>query len=94
MIKDVGVGQYAFAYPIAGLGEAAKGGVPSTAVGELLTTEEVRAVLQEHLPALMDFPWMSQAMGFPLTRANDIAPVETSTQELEATDRALRAINP
>ncbi|NBB73558.1 MAG: family 78 glycoside hydrolase catalytic domain [Bacteroidetes bacterium] len=65
-----------------------------TKLGRLLADPNARAVLQEQLPELMDSPWLSQAMGFPLTRANAVTPVAISVSALEAVDEALQQIGP
>ncbi len=43
-------------------------------LGLLLTNENVRSVLYKEMPKLMDSPWLSQVMGFPLDRANSVLP--------------------
>ncbi|HKI43933.1 MAG TPA: hypothetical protein VKA08_01255, partial [Balneolales bacterium] len=39
-------------------------------LGLLLTNWNVRSVLHQEIPELMDSSWLSQVMGFPLERAN------------------------
>jgi len=43
-------------------------------LGLLLTNVNVRRVLHQEMPELMDSPWLSQVMGFPLERANRVLP--------------------
>jgi len=61
-------------------------------LGMLLADPDARSVLQQELPELMRSPWLSQAMGFPLTRASAVTPVEISPATLQAVDQALQQI--
>lgn len=62
-------------------------------LGVLLADPDARAVLQEQMPELLSSPWLSQAMGFPLTRTSVVLPVEISQTTLQAIDQALREMN-
>jgi alpha-L-rhamnosidase len=61
-------------------------------LGELLAEAKARSILSEHLPELMNSMWLSQAMGFPLTRVHEVVPMEISAQALRAVDQALREL--
>jgi hypothetical protein len=61
-------------------------------VAVLLADAGGRRVLREHLPELMDSLWLSQAMGFPLTRVNEVLPNAVSAESLRAVDQALRGL--
>lgn len=61
-------------------------------LGVLLADAETRSILGEHLPELMNSMWLSQAMGFPLARVNEVVPTRIPAQALEAADRALRRL--
>lgn len=61
-------------------------------LGVLLADANARSILGEHLPDLMNSLWLSQAMGFPLTRVHEVVPMEIPAQELRAVDQALRRI--
>jgi hypothetical protein len=36
--------------------------------------------------------WLSQAMGFPLTRVHEVVPIEIPARELQSVDQALRRL--
>jgi hypothetical protein len=61
-------------------------------LGELLADANARSIISEHLPDLMSSLWLSQAMGFPLTRVHEVVPVEIPVQALQAVDRELRRV--
>ncbi|WP_234572592.1 alpha-L-rhamnosidase [Rhodohalobacter sp. 614A] len=43
-------------------------------IAELIAYEEGRELLREHLPGLMDSPWLSQVMGYPIEYASHSLP--------------------
>ncbi len=43
-------------------------------LAELVANEQAREILNEHLPALMNSPWLSQVMGFTLEHARTALP--------------------
>jgi alpha-L-rhamnosidase len=61
-------------------------------LGVLLSDAGARAILREHLPDTMNSMWLSQAMGFPLTRVNEVMPTSISTEALDAINQALRQL--
>ena len=63
-----------------------------TKLAVLLADAEARALLRTYLPALMDSPWLSQTMGFPLERAGNVTPIAVPAATLQALDQALREI--
>jgi hypothetical protein len=62
-------------------------------LGELLADAKARSILSEHLPDLMSSLWLSQAMGFPLTRVHEVVPTKIPAQELQSVDQALRRLS-
>lgn len=61
-------------------------------LGLLLADPEARRLLRTQLPQLMNSPWLSQAMGFPLARSVDVIPEGLSPATLQAADQALQQI--
>jgi alpha-L-rhamnosidase len=61
-------------------------------LGELLADAKARSILSEHLPDLVSSLWLSQAMGFPLTRVHEVVPMEIPAKELQSVDQALRRL--
>ncbi len=59
----------------------------------LLADREARSILMDHMPDLLNSPWVSQAMGFPLQQVGDVIPVDVPASVLESADEALRQMN-
>jgi alpha-L-rhamnosidase len=74
-------------------GSSARSFGADTVLGELLADARARAILREHLPELAGSPWLSQAMGFPLSRAPEVVPFEIRREALSAVDRALQRLD-
>ncbi len=94
VIVEVGSGDYSFAYDTetpTSTDTTALGDDPT--VGKLLTDSEARAILRDHLPSLVDSPWLSQVMGFSLERVPRAVPFEISNAALQAVRRDLETID-
>jgi alpha-L-rhamnosidase len=93
VVVEVGSGDYAFAYDADtpdGADTVELGSNPT--MGELLADPVARATLEEHVPSLLDSPWLSQTMGFSLERTPRIVP-EVSGEALEAARKDLQEID-
>jgi alpha-L-rhamnosidase len=99
VVLEVASGRYVFSYDAEALpdditeaeplGQAPPGDERTLAT--LLADAEARALLEERLPALYRSPWLSQAMNFPLVRADELIPaLDLSAEELDAAARALK----
>lgn len=103
ILIELGSGHYNFTYPSDGLASVSEEGragqdlslSTGTKVGELLAHEQARELLQKYLPELMNSPWLSQVMGFPLERASYSLPGEyrISDKELISIESELRELS-
>ncbi|GAA5522118.1 glycoside hydrolase family 78 protein [Aliifodinibius salicampi] len=61
----------------------------------LIADKDARQILNEELPELMDSPWLSQVMGYPLERAAQSLPGQfsISNENLQAIDQMLSNLN-
>lgn len=93
VIVEVGSGDYTFAYETdtPEVADARLGSEPT--VGELLADPDARGTLEEHMPSLLNSPWLSQTMGFSLERVPQIVPFEVSEEVLQAVRQELRTMD-
>jgi alpha-L-rhamnosidase len=90
VVVELGSGTYLFAYESETLPEPAEPfATDGTKVAELIADPATRAILRQHLPALMGSSWLSQVMGYPLERAVRLVPVDAPPDALGAVYRAL-----
>lgn len=64
-------------------------------LAELIADKNTRQILNEELPELMDSPWLSQVMGYPLERAMQSLPGQfsISKEKLQAIDQMVSNLN-
>lgn len=100
---EIGSGTYHFAYTSNRLEEKTRNSDSSEEkdltidhkLAELIAEKNTRQILNEELPELMDSPWLSQVMGYPLERAAQSLPAQFSItdEKLQAIDQMLSNLN-
>jgi hypothetical protein len=92
VVISIGSGRYSFSYPAEGFpetarpgaGGAVKGSFDNTSlVADLLAHKPARDILSAELPVLMNSPWLSQVMNFPLYRTMEVLPDELKVSDLQ-----------
>ncbi len=98
VIVEIGSGDYAFSYeiddmPLPMVKEAGGLNINST-LAELIANKSTRDILENHIPELMDSPWLSQVVGYKLERATYALPPEhqISQDQLDAITGELQEI--
>ena len=89
VMVQLGSGRYVFAYSSDELASSAvsteqqEPSAPGNerTIGELIAEKHSRDILAEHIPELMDSPWLSQVMGFRLEQAMYALPHEFRVQD-------------
>ncbi len=103
---DLGSGTYKFSYPA---GKFPAWAIPTesnllaagfnpgrkTLLAELLALKQTREILMEEIPQLLNSPWLSQVMGYPLEHITIALPrhVRISIEELQKIENRLQNLN-
>ena len=98
---QAGSGRYTFSWPVdeplspsSDDGEQPRLDINSK-IGELLAVRTARDMLYRQIPGLMNSPWLSQVMGFPLQSAINALPekVRVSPEKIKVIERKLETLN-
>ncbi len=98
VIVEIGSGHYTFSYEIddktSPMVPEADGLNINSTVAELIAHKSTRDILKNHIPELMNSPWLSQVMGYKLERATYALPPEhqITQDQLNAITGALQEI--
>lgn len=98
---EAGSGRYTFSWPVDGQissdsdteNETSFDGMSK--IGELLADRQAREILHKQIPGLMNSPWLSQMMGFPLQSAATALPgeIQISPEKVNMIVRDLKAMS-